>query len=136
MKVFICASKYNYKHIHKIDIELKRLGHKMTMPNYFNDPFIENRTKKECSIKHMELKKKLLKRQEKKVKLNDVVLVLNFEKKGIKNYLGGATFLEMFLAFQNNKNIYLYNPIPKGILEDEIIGMDPTIINGDLSKIK
>lgn len=53
----------------------------------------------------------------------------------IDNYIGGATFLEMYDAFRMGKKIYLYNPVPKGILEDEIIGFNPIIINGNIKKI-
>ncbi|MDD2180984.1 MAG: hypothetical protein PHW32_01295 [Bacilli bacterium] len=66
----------------------------------------------------------------------DIVLVLNFDKDGYKNYIGGATFLEMYDAFRLGKKIYLYNDIPEGILEDEIIGFNPIIINGKLEEIK
>ena len=74
------------------------------------------------------------------IKNMDAVLVLNFDKntngKVEKNYIGGATFLEIYDAFRLNKEIYLYNDIPKGILYDEIQGFNPIIIKGDLSKIK
>ncbi len=70
----------------------------------------------------------------------DTVLVLNLDKekngKVFKNYIGGATFLEMYDAFRLGKKIYLYNNIPDGMLFDEIEGFDPIIINGDLNLIK
>jgi len=66
----------------------------------------------------------------------DAVLVLNFEKDGMKNYVGGATFLEMYDAFRLGKKIFLYNDIPEGILKDEIVGFNPVIIGGNLKKIK
>ena len=53
-----------------------------------------------------------------------------------KNYIGGATFLEIYDAFRLGKKIYLYNDVPEGILYDEIQGFNPFIINADLSKIK
>ena len=70
----------------------------------------------------------------------DAVLVLNLDKEKngeiLRNYIGGATFLEMYDAFRMNKKIYLYNDIPEGMLYDEIEGFNPTIINGDLKLIK
>lgn len=66
----------------------------------------------------------------------DSVLVLNFDKNGKKNYIGGATFLEMYDAFRLGKKIYMWNDIPHGILRDEIIGFNPIVINGDLEKIE
>jgi hypothetical protein len=65
----------------------------------------------------------------------DSVLVLNFEKNGQTNYIGGATFLEMYDAFRLGKKIYMFNNIPEGILKDEIIGFNPILINGDLNNI-
>jgi len=70
------------------------------------------------------------------IKANDAILVLNFEKNGQKNYIGGSVFLEMFKTFDLDKKIFLYNPIPESTLKDEIIGFGPVIINGDLTKIK
>ena len=45
------------------------------------------------------------------------------------NYIGGATFLEMYDAYLNGNKIYLYNDMPSktsisGILYDEIEGME------------
>lgn len=66
----------------------------------------------------------------------DAILVLNFDKGDYKNYIGGATFLGMYDAFRLHKKIFLFNNIPKGILEDEIDGFCPIVINGDLSRIE
>lgn len=78
----------------------------------------------------------MLQTQAEKVARNDAVLVLNFEKAGQPNYIGGATFLEIFKAWELGKKIFLYNQIPEGMLRDELVGMGPTVINGDLSRIK
>ena len=67
---------------------------------------------------------------------NDAVLVLNFDRGDIKNYIGGATFLEMYDAFRLGKKIFMYNDIPDGILYDEILGFNPVILNGNLDKIE
>lgn len=77
----------------------------------------------------------MIRLQEEKVRGNDAVLVLNFEKNGQKNYIGGATFLEIFRAFDYGRKIFLYNPIPDSIFKDELTGMNPKVIYGDLSLI-
>jgi hypothetical protein len=67
----------------------------------------------------------------------DTLLVANFDKNGIKNYIGGNTFLEMGFAHVLNQKIYLLNPIPKmPYYETEIIAMRPIVIKGDLGLIK
>lgn len=135
MKIFIIASKYNYKHVPTIQEKLEKMGHVITLPNCYDDPFLEERVKKESHEEHAKLKCRLIKEQFEKVKNNDAVLVLNYEKNGVKNYIGGATFLEMSKAFDLGKKIFMMNPIPKGILYDEITGMCPEILHGDLGKI-
>ena len=67
----------------------------------------------------------------------DALLVANYDKNGIKNYIGGNAFLEMGFAHVLNQKIYLFNPIPEmPYYETEIIAMQPIVINGDLKKIK
>lgn len=66
----------------------------------------------------------------------DAVLVLNLDKQGIKNYIGGNTLMEIGFAHILNQKIFLYNPIPNiPYYKTEIEAVKPIIIDGDLSKI-
>ena len=66
----------------------------------------------------------------------DAVLVLNLDKHGIKNYIGGNTLMEIGFAHVLKQKIFLYNPIPDiSFYKTEIEAVKPTIINGDLAKI-
>ena len=96
----------------------------------------EEKIKQQSKEEHIKFKSAMLKLQEEKIKQNDAVLILNFEKHGQSNYIGGATFLEIFKAFELGKKIFLINPIPDNIFKDELIGMNPVILNKDLSQIK
>jgi len=136
MKIFICCSKFLYDKIPPIKDKLEELGHVVTVPNSYEEPLKEEEMKKISQKEHSKWKGNMIRLQAKKVEANDAVLILNFEKNGQKNYIGGATFLEVFRAFDSGKKIFLFNPIPDNILKDELIGMNPTIINGDLSLIK
>jgi len=63
--------------------------------------------------------------------------VLNYDKKGVKGYVGGNTLMEIGVAFFLSKPIYLLNDIPEDVsYAEEILGMMPIVINGDLAKIK
>lgn len=67
----------------------------------------------------------------------DAVLVLNLDKNGIENYIGGNTLMEMGFAHVLNQKIFLWNPIPEmPYCKTEIEAVKPIIINGDLTKIK
>lgn len=81
------------------------------------------------------IKDDLIKRYYEIMKGADAVVVVNLEKKGIANYIGGNTFLEMGFAHVLNKKIYLYNDIPDLSYTDEIKAMQPIALRGDLSKI-
>ncbi|MDD5144926.1 MAG: hypothetical protein PHW72_02280 [Candidatus Pacebacteria bacterium] len=70
-----------------------------------------------------------------KVAWSDAILVLNYDKKGVKGYIGGNTLMEMGLAFYLKKKIYILNEVPELSYKEEILGVKPLIINGDLSKL-
>jgi hypothetical protein len=64
-------------------------------------------------------------------------LVLNFDKNGIKNYIGANTFLEIWFAHVHHKKIFLLNDFPdQPYIHDEIHAMEPIVINNDLTLIK
>jgi len=136
MKIFIACSKHFYSKIPKIKGDLESLGHIVALPNSYNNPFKEEELKKQGLEQHISWKSNMLRKDGKNIEPNDAVLVLNFRKKSQKNYIGGATFLEIYKAWELKKQIFLYNPIPENIFTDELIGMNPRILNQDLSKIK
>lgn len=70
-----------------------------------------------------------------KVVWADVILVCNHDKNGVTSYVGANTLLEMGLAFHLEKPIYLLNSIPEVSYKEEILGMWPIVIDGDLKKI-
>ena len=68
---------------------------------------------------------------------SDAILVLNFDKNGIKNYIGGNVLMEISFAHVNDKKIFLLNPIPEKVsYVDEIKAMVDVVLGGDLKKIK
>lgn len=61
---------------------------------------------------------------------------LKYEKSK-DGYIGGAVLMEMAIAFYLKKPIYILNPIDESSkYKEELYGMFPKIINGNLSKIK
>ncbi len=68
---------------------------------------------------------------------SDGILVLNFDKKGIKNYVGGNTLMEIGFAHVNNKKIFLLNSVPEEVsYADEIKAMFDVSLEGDFEKLK
>jgi hypothetical protein len=133
VKIFLVGSKRAYGRVAQLSDELRGRGHSVTLPNNFDDPTREERIKAEGDAAYAVWKAEMLRLQGEKVAANDAVLVVNIDKDTHRNYLGGATFLEVFKAWELNKRIYFLNPIPDGILRDELIAMSPVVIDGDLS---
>ena len=136
MKIFLICSKNFYGKIPVIKVELEKIGHIITLPNCYDDPTMEDKYREISNEAHSNWKAEMLRHSTDVINENDAVLVLNFEKNGIDNYIGGATFLEMYDAFRLNKKIFIYNDIPEGILQDEIIGFSPIILKSNLDKIR
>ena len=139
MKIFIVCSKFNYKYIKEIKKALKLMNYDVILPNYYETPYIEEEIKGD-KIKHQKFCEESFSISREKVKNCDATLVLNFDKikdgKIYENYIGGATLLEMYDTYLERKPIFLYNEIPNNMLEDEIEGKSPIVINGNLFKIK
>lgn len=70
-----------------------------------------------------------------KISESDAVLVLNYNLNGVKNYIGGNSFLEAAFAHVLNKKLYLLFDIPELGYSDELQAIQPIILNGDLNKI-
>lgn len=71
-----------------------------------------------------------------RLKKDDAILVLNFTKRGVENYIGGNTFLEMGFAHVLNKKIFVLNALPDLPYLDELKAMRPMILYGNLDLIK
>lgn len=136
MKILIICSKAFYKDIAPIKEKLESKGHIVELPNSYYEPDAEKKSWELGKKEHAEFKAKMFRMSEERIANMDAVLTLNFEKNGKKNYIGGATFLEIYEAFMKNKKIYLYNDIPEGMLYDEISGFNPIVIKGNLDLVE
>lgn len=67
---------------------------------------------------------------------DDAILVINLTKRGITNYIGGNTLIEMGFAHVLRKKIFLWNGIPDMPYTDELKAMQPLVINHDIGAIK
>lgn len=136
MKIFLASSKNNYNRIPEIKKSLEEKGYKIYLPNSFDNPFKEDQLKIINKEEHIKWKSEMMRREKINIEPVDAILVLNFEKEGQANYIGGATFLEIYKAWELGKKIFLINPIPESNFKDELIGINPIILNGDLTRIK
>ncbi|MCL5782195.1 MAG: hypothetical protein M1459_02460 [Patescibacteria group bacterium] len=67
---------------------------------------------------------------------SDAILIVNNEKHGVKNYIGGNVLMEMGMAYVNNKKIFFLTEMPtEAPYLDEIHAMQPICLHGDLINI-
>ena len=140
MKITICGSVKFAKELVEVYRQLEKLGHQ---PMMHEEMFgIADGTAKELideiSQNHPEVKRKygFIKWWYNCIKSGDAILVCNFDKNGIKNYIGGNTLIEMGFAHVNDKKVFLLNPTPEEVpYIDEIKAMVDVVLDGDLTKI-
>jgi hypothetical protein len=64
----------------------------------------------------------------------DAVLILNFEKNGKPNYIGGNVLMEMSLAFWLKKPIFILGEAPEdSAYLEEIYGVLPVFLHGNVA---
>lgn len=136
MKIVVCGSMTFAKQMVEVEKELQKHGHEVVLPR-FSHEYAEMATLEQMHNESAANKVKygLIMEYFEEIKQGDAILVLNGERHGVPNYVGGNSFLEMGFAHVLNKKIFLLNPIPEMGYKDEMLAMQPIILNGDLSKI-
>jgi hypothetical protein len=150
MIITICSSVDFSPKIIEIKEELEKMGHQVNIP-FITQKIIDREITFE---EFMATKEKdggdilirqaqpidLIKRYWDYIRNSDAILVLNLNKKGIDDYIGGNTLMEMGFAYGHEKKIFLFNKVPLRCERihyvDEIMDMKPIVIGGDLSIIK
>jgi len=141
MKITICGSSAFKEKKVEIKKELEKIGHEVMLhPHY--EAFARGEKQELWSQIQREHHKAKIENNYIKwyydaISKSDAILVLNLDKKGVKNYIGGNVLIEMGFAHVLNKKIFLYNPLPEDSpYIDEIKAMYNKIINGNLNKIE
>jgi len=147
MKITLCGSIAFQDEVLSVKEKLEKLGHKVKVwPSKLKDGKGQS-----ISVKEYYKLRKIADEDEKwvwdrkaeavlehfnKIVWSDAILVANYDKNDVKGYIGGNTLMEMGLAFFLKKKIYLLNQIPELPYKEEILGVKPMLINGDLTEIK
>lgn len=139
MKITICGSSTFKEQMIQYRDQLNELGHEAIVhPNY--EQFVKGELQElwaRVEREHAKVKQEqdYIRWYHDRIVESDAILVLNFEKRGVQNYIGGNTLMEIGFAYINRKKIFMTNDIPELSYADEIEAMSPIIIGEDLSKI-
>lgn len=146
MKITFCGSCAFIDEMEKVSEELKSLGHEVKMPpvKVINSDGKEFHTRDYYQVKKTMPKDasfwlehtERIRNHFKKVEWSEAVLITNYDKNNIPGYIGPNTLMEMGLAFHLGKKIFLLNSVPELAWKEEILGMRPVILNGNLNNIK
>lgn len=144
MKIALCGSLSLGNEIIKVKEELESRGHNALLPKAIKK--FSLRTADDADAfksdkgSYMKIKPVYMHEHFDKIEKSDAILVVNGEKRGIENYIGGNTFAEMMIAFFLNKKIFLLNPMPTherlSAFREEIECVNPIVLNGNLDNIK
>ncbi|MGD0477791.1 MAG: hypothetical protein ABSB29_06470 [Nitrososphaerales archaeon] len=108
--VVICSSMEFIPEIRKWRALLNRLGYRVFTPH-----LVDHRKARKTYEEILALKQQDALRHFHRIRDANLVLVLNYDNHGIRNYVGGAVFAEIAVATFLKKPVYLVNPIPEGM---------------------
>lgn len=137
MKIVICGSMKFSKEMIKLKRDLNSLGFSDVVVPHNTEKYASNELEEENrheSTKN-KIEKDLIREYYNEISVADAVLIANYDKDGIKNYVGGNSFLEAAFAHVLNKKLYFLFDIPELTYSDELKALQPIILNGDLKKI-
>ncbi|MGB4759609.1 MAG: hypothetical protein WBP26_06165 [Candidatus Saccharimonadales bacterium] len=141
--ITICSSANFYKQAVEIQAELESAGFEVIIPLTAR----KMKASGDFDVSHYKTwyendndydkKSSLMRGHFDEVAKGDICLVLNYEKHGVANYIGGNVLMEMALAFYLNKPIYILNQIPgESAFLEEIKGMQPVVLGGKLDGLE
>ena len=141
MKIYVLGSNSFVKEMVNCKNELCLLGYEGLIHQDYEDhvngkkrAFLDNASADETA--EWKRSHDYIKQHYKHILESDAVLIVNLEKKGIKNYIGGNCLMEMGMAYVNNKKIFLLDDIPEiSSYLQEIKAMDPVCLHKDLKNI-
>jgi hypothetical protein len=138
--IVICSSASFYKELFPIEAKLKDFGYKVVLPataytmkkkNNFNVALHKTWYKNAGDYRK---KRALMNAHFKKIIKSDAILVTNFDKNGVKGYIGGNTLMEITIAYFYKKPIFILNDIAgDSPIKEEIYGVNPVFLKGEFN---
>ena len=136
MKIAICASMVFAEKMVEVKQQLEEIGHTIFISQFAEGYLGKAEKEKEKLAVQDKNEHDAIRKFWEIIKKSDAILVLNYDRKGIKNYIGGNTLMEIGFAHVLNKKIFMMNPIPDiEYYRSEIEAVSPVVLEQDLNKI-
>lgn len=130
MKITICGSMQFEPVMTRVAKELRERGYEVDKPNVVEGHVYEDNLDTNATLKRGFIDEHFA-----KIDTSEAILVINEPKKGIDGYIDGNTLIEIAYAYSQGLDIFLLHQVPDMGYSDEIRGMHPIVLNGDLQKI-
>jgi len=126
------------KEMLKIQLDLKSLGYSNVVVPHNTEKYASNELGEEThnDSANNKIEKDLIRTYYQEISSAEAIIIANYDKNGIANYVGGNSFVEAAFAHVLNKKLYFLFDIPEMIYTDELKALQPIILNGDLKMIK
>jgi nucleoside 2-deoxyribosyltransferase len=136
MTITICGSMQFHKEMMQTKLQLESKGFIVLVPKDL-DNIANNESYMETDEERINAKIEFdfIREHFRKIEKADAIFVLNYEKNGLRGYIGGNTFLEMGYAYGLGKKIYLLYPIPEMDYKTEMHAMRPIVIDSEIERI-
>jgi predicted RNA-binding protein with PUA domain len=137
MNIAICGSMAFTEEMYSVKEQLEGMGHEAVVSGFGKDYVGKSEEEIEKLKLYHKYEKDAIREFWEEIKKADAILVLNYDRKGIQNYIGGNTFMEIGFAHVLEKKIFLLNPIPDiDLYKTEIEAVQPVILHGELKNIQ
>lgn len=131
MKIAICGSMLHESAMAAAEATLQAQGYEVERPNIKEGEFVDG---VRAALADTD-KRRYIDEHFAKIDTSDAILVVNEAKNGVDGYIGGNTLLEIGRAYAQGLEIFLLNPTSELSYADEIRGMQPIVLNGDISGV-
>jgi len=140
--ITICSSVAFYKQVIEARNQLEAMGYEVIVPEVAkrmeaaNDYVVEHFKPWFADPNDYPKKGEFMRGHFEEVAKGDATFVMNYQKNGVDNYIGGNVLMEMGLAFYLKKPMFILNEAPtESAFLEEILGLGCTILHGKLEDI-
>lgn len=132
MNITICGSMQFDSRMTELKAELEKRGHTVFKPNIVEGHAYGVGEDLDDNAK---LKRGFIDEHLAKIDKSEAIMVVNEPKKGVDGYIGGNTLIEIGYAYSQGLDIFLLNQVPEMSYANEIRGMHPIVLEGNLDSL-
>lgn len=129
MKITLCGSMSAKELMSSARDQLETRGYEVDNPDFAEDSLHV------AFEQDVDKKRGFIDQHFAKIDTSDAILVVNDEKNGVANYIGGNTLMEMTYAYAHGLEVFVLGDVPDVSFRDEIRGMQPIVLGGNLDRL-